>query len=71
MEPLILDLIKKIIYEANQWCDGIIVGGGNLYENNELFLDFNALESLQIPLLLFSISLGKIYAKVSLSEEQM
>lgn len=61
-------LNKKIIYEANQWCDGIVVGGGNLYENNELFLDFNALESLQIPLLLFSISLGKIYAKgISLS----
>ena len=61
-------LNKKIIYEANQWCDGIIVGGGNLYENYELFLDFNALESLQIPLLLFSISLGKIYAKgISLS----
>ncbi len=58
-------LNKKIIFEANQWCDGIIVGGGNLYENNELFIDFNALESLQVPLVLFSISLGKIYSKSS------
>ena len=56
-------LNKKIIYEANQWCDGIIVGGGNLYENNELYIDFNALESLRVPLVLFSISLGKIYSK--------
>lgn len=54
-------LSKRIIYQANQFASSVIVGGGNLFENNELFVDVNALESLQIPLVLFSISRGDIY----------
>ena len=56
-------LNKKTIYEANQYASGIILGGGNLYENNELFVDENALKSLEVPLLIFSLSVGKIYNK--------
>ena len=63
-------LSKGLIYEANQWADGIIVGGGNLYENNELEVDFNALLSLKVPLILFSISLGKIYLRDTLLERR-
>ncbi len=56
-------LNKQVIHEANLYSSGIIVGGGNLYENNELTVDTNALQSLQVPLVLFSISIGKIYNK--------
>ena len=54
---------KGLVYEANQWADGLIVGGGNLYENNELNIDFNALLSLKIPMAIFSVSIGRIYYK--------
>lgn len=54
-------LNKKTIYEANQYSNGIILGGGNLYENNELSLDVNSLDSLEVPLILFSLSIGRIY----------
>ncbi len=54
-------LNKQVIHEANLYGAGIIVGGGNLYENNELIVDKNALSSLQVPLVLLSISIGKIY----------
>jgi len=54
-------LTARTIHEINQYGDGVIVGGGNLYENNELDLDLNALKALQVPLFLFSLSRGRIY----------
>lgn len=54
-------LTAATIYEINQYGDGVILGGGNLYENNELDLDPNALKALQVPLFLFSLSRGHIY----------
>ena len=56
-------LNKQVIHEANLYGSGIIVGGGNLYENNELTVDLNAIKSLQVPLGLFSISIGRIFDK--------
>lgn len=54
-------LNKQVIHEANLYGSGILVGGGNLYENNELIVDRNAIKSLQVPLGLFSISIGRIF----------
>lgn len=54
-------LTAKTINEINRYGDGIIVGGGNLYENNELAVDLNALQALDVPLMLFSLSRGQIY----------
>lgn len=54
-------LNKNVIHEANMYGSGIIVGGGNLYENNELIVDSNAINSLQVPLVLFSLSIGRIF----------
>ncbi|AUC62352.1 hypothetical protein AA637_14895 [Cyanobacterium sp. HL-69] len=62
-EHLNCGLTKKTIYLANQIADAVIIGGGNLYENNELKIDLNALESLSVPLVLFSLSIGKIYGR--------
>jgi len=54
-------LTPRTVYEINQYGDGVIVGGGNLYENGELDLDLDALDVLEVPLLLFSLSWGRIH----------
>jgi hypothetical protein len=54
-------LTSKTIYEMNQYGHGVIVGGGNIYENGDLDVDINALETLEIPLMLFSLSRGRVY----------
>ena len=54
-------LTAATVHEMNQYGDGVIVGGGNLYENNGLDVDVQALDALRPPLLLFSLSHGRIY----------
>jgi len=54
-------LTAKTIYEINQYGHGVIVGGGNLYENGELDINLDALKTLEVPLMLFSLSRGRIY----------
>ena len=54
-------LLSKAIHQMNQYGHGVVVGGGNLYENGELDLDVHALAALRLPLMLFSLSHGRIY----------
>ena len=54
-------LTAKTIHQINRYGDGVIVGGGNLYENGELLLSTDALEALEPPLMLFSLSRGRIF----------
>ena len=54
-------LSSQTIYEINQFGDGVIIGGGNLYENGELEVNANALAALDKPMMVFSVSRGKIY----------
>ena len=54
-------LTPQTVHQINRFADGVIVGGGNLFENNEIAIDPQALSSLQPPLMLFSNSRGKIY----------
>lgn len=56
-------LSARNIYEMNQLADGVVVGGGNLFENGALNLDANALGSLTTPMMLFSVSTGRIYGR--------
>lgn len=51
----------QTVYEINRNGDGVIVGGGNLYENNELDIDPVAIKALEKPLMVCSVSRGKIY----------
>lgn len=51
----------RTIHEMNLYGHGVIVGGGNLYENGALAVDVNALGALRPPLMLFSLSHGRIY----------
>lgn len=54
-------LTARTVHEMNQYGQGVVVGGGNLYENGQLDVDLNALACLRPPLLLFSLSYGRIY----------
>lgn len=54
-------LKARTIHEMNLYGHGVIVGGGNLYENGQLDIDPNALRALRPPLMLFSLSHGRIY----------
>ena len=56
-------LTAKTIYEINQYGHGVIVGGGNLLENGELDVDLNALKCLEVPMMLFSLSRGRVYGR--------
>ncbi|NNE13523.1 MAG: polysaccharide pyruvyl transferase family protein [Saprospiraceae bacterium] len=54
---------KSTIYEINQFGNGVILGGGNLYENGEIDIDPIALNALDKPLMICSVSRGRIYNK--------
>lgn len=54
-------LTPSTVHDINRFADGVIVGGGNLYENDEIDVDPRALSALQPPLMLFSNSRGRIY----------
>lgn len=54
-------LTARTIHEINQLGHGVIVGGGNLYENGELDVNLDALKALEPPLMLFSLSRGRVY----------
>lgn len=54
-------LTAKTVHEINQYGHGVIIGGGNLYENGEIDLNPEALGKLEVPLMLFSLSRGRIY----------
>ncbi len=56
-------LTPRTIHEINQYGDGVIVGGGNLYENGELEVNAAALKRLEVPLMLFSLSWGRIFSR--------
>ncbi len=54
-------ITAQTVYEINQFGGGLIVGGGNLYENGEIEINPTALRALEVPLLLFSLARGRIY----------
>ena len=54
-------LTPRTVHEINRYGHGVVVGGGNLYENGELEVNAGALEALEVPLLLFSLGAGRIY----------
>jgi polysaccharide pyruvyl transferase WcaK-like protein len=54
-------LTPATVFEINRFADGVIIGGGNLFENDEIAVDARALRSLQPPLMMFSNSRGRIF----------
>lgn len=54
-------LTAKTVHEMNLYGQGVVVGGGNLYENGQLDVEHNAASCLLPPLLLLGLSYGRIY----------
>lgn len=54
-------LNSQTVREINQYGHGVIVGGGNLYENGELEINPIAIKALEKPMMIFSVSRGRIY----------
>jgi len=52
---------KAQVYDMNRLADGVVVGGGNVFENGQLTVDPDALEALRVPLMLIGVSHGRIY----------
>lgn len=49
------------IYEFNNYADAVVIIGGNIFENGKLDISLEAFKKLMPPLLVFSISRGRIY----------
>ncbi|MFQ5805856.1 MAG: polysaccharide pyruvyl transferase family protein [Phycisphaerae bacterium] len=56
-------LTPRTVHEINRYGHGVVVGGGNLYENGELEVDAGALAALEVPLFLYSLGAGRIYSR--------
>ena len=66
----VFGLTAKTVNEINRFADGVIVGGGNLYENGSLIVDKTALSALKPPLMLFSNSWGRTYDRFDVLEQR-
>lgn len=49
------------VYDMNRFADGVVIGGGNLFENGQLSVESHALDALSVPLMLIGLSHGRIY----------
>ena len=54
-------LTARQVYDINRLADGVVVGGGNLFENGQLTVDEQALGALRRPMLLVGLAHGRIY----------
>lgn len=54
-------LTAETVHEMNLYGHGVVVGGGNVYENNGLDVDVEALRALRPPLMLCSLSYGRVF----------
>jgi Polysaccharide pyruvyl transferase len=56
-------LDARNVYEANRLADGVLVGGGNVFENGGLHVDLTALDALEVPLATVGVSSGRVYGR--------
>ena len=49
------------VYDMNRFADGVVIGGGNLFENGQLTIESHALDTLSVPTVLIGLSHGRIY----------
>jgi hypothetical protein len=54
-------LTAETVHQMNLYGHGVVVGGGNIYENGGLDVDVEALRELRPPLILCSLSYGRIF----------
>jgi polysaccharide pyruvyl transferase WcaK-like protein len=53
-------LVARQVYDMNRLADGVVVGGGNLFENGQISYDAQAVQALRRPMLLMGLSHGRI-----------
>ena len=53
-------LTAATVHDANRFADGVILGGGNLFENGQLAVDINAVDALRVPMMILGLSHGRI-----------
>lgn len=58
-------LSGSMVHEINQYADGVIIGGGNLFENGQLDINQTALEAIEPPMMMFSLSRGRVFNRRS------
>jgi polysaccharide pyruvyl transferase WcaK-like protein len=56
-------LVASQVHDMNRLADGVVLGGGNLFENGQLSYQAQAVEALQPPLMLMGISHGRIVGR--------
>ena len=54
-------LSARQIFDMNCLADGVVVGGGNLFENGQLTFDSQAVAALTTPMMIIGVSHGRIY----------
>jgi hypothetical protein len=54
-------LTARQVYDINRLADGVIIGGGNLFENGQLTVDEQAVAGLCRPMLLLGLAHGRVY----------
>jgi polysaccharide pyruvyl transferase WcaK-like protein len=55
-------ITRQVVNDINELGAGVLIGPGNLFENNGLEIDAVALDALRIPPLIFSVSWGRIFS---------
>ena len=53
--------VSAQVYDMNRLADGVLIGGGNLFENGQLSFDPQAFAALRKPLMLIGLSHGRIH----------
>ena len=61
-------LVARQIYDINRLADGVVVGGGNLFENGQISYDAQAVQALRRPMLLIGLSHGRIAGRDGVPE---
>jgi polysaccharide pyruvyl transferase WcaK-like protein len=56
-------LTASQVYDMNRFADGVVLGGGNLFENGQVTVDPQAFAALRVPLFLIGLSHGRIYGR--------
>lgn len=56
-------LVPRQVYDINRLADGVVIGGGNLFENGQISYDMRAVDALRPPIMLMALSHGRIAAR--------
>jgi polysaccharide pyruvyl transferase WcaK-like protein len=63
-------LVARQIYDMNRFADGVVIGGGNLFENGQISYDAQSVQALRRPMLLMALSHGRITGRGGAPEDR-